>query len=96
MHNILREKYFDMVSEGYENISSVLEFCSNWLRLITQCENITLFWSFGAGCIMPCLRQVRQTAYIHSLNNIVTTWVQCYDLRSSEPEQPSLDFYKAS
>ena len=45
MHNILREKYFDMVSESEENISMFLDFFSNWLRLITLCENITLFWS---------------------------------------------------
>ena len=48
MHNIRREKYFDIVSEGKENISSV--FCSNWLRLITVCENIALFWSCGPDC----------------------------------------------
>ena len=27
-----------------------LEFCSNWLRLITLCENITLFWTCGPDC----------------------------------------------
>ena len=32
-----------------------MEFCSNWLRLITLCENVTLFWSCGPDCkdIMP-------------------------------------------
>ena len=28
-----------------------MEFCSNWLRLITLCENVTLFWSCGPDCI---------------------------------------------
>ena len=27
-----------------------MEFCSNWLRLITLCENVTLFWSCGPDC----------------------------------------------
>ena len=27
-----------------------LELCSIWLRLITLCENITLFWSCGLDC----------------------------------------------
>ena len=27
------------------------EFCSNWLRLITLCKNITFFWSCGPDCI---------------------------------------------
>ena len=27
------------------------ECCSNWLRLITLCENITLNWSCGPDCI---------------------------------------------
>ena len=26
-----------------KTLSAFLEFCSNWLRLITLCENITLF-----------------------------------------------------
>ena len=28
-----------------------LEICSNWLRLITLCENITLFWGSGPDCV---------------------------------------------
>ena len=28
-----------------------LEFFSNWLRLITLCKNVTLFWSCGPDCI---------------------------------------------
>ena len=28
-------------------LAVISEFCSNWLRLITLCENITLFWSCG-------------------------------------------------
>ena len=47
MQNIPIEKYFDKVSQGYESISSVLECCSNWLRLITLCENIAHFWACG-------------------------------------------------
>ena len=43
MHNILRENYFDMISEGKENIPVFLEFFSYWLRPITLCKNITLF-----------------------------------------------------
>ena len=39
MHNILRNKYFDIVSQGDENISSGLECCSGLLRLITLCKN---------------------------------------------------------
>ena len=29
-----------------------MEFCSNWLRLITLCENVTLFWSCGPDCLL--------------------------------------------
>ena len=43
MHNILTEKYFDKVSEGQENISSVLEFCSNWFRLINTVQKYHIF-----------------------------------------------------
>ena len=50
MHNIPREKYFDIVSEVKKILAVFLEFCSNWLRLITLCENITLFWSCGPDC----------------------------------------------
>ena len=52
MHNILRENYFDMISEGKENIPVFLEFFSYWLRPITLCKNITLFWCCGPDCIM--------------------------------------------
>ena len=49
MQNIPREKYTDIVSEVKKILAAFfLEFYSNWLRLITLCENITLFlvlWS---------------------------------------------------
>ena len=36
MQNILREKYFDIVSIKVKKILAMfLEFCSKWLRLIT-------------------------------------------------------------
>ena len=28
-----------------------MEFCSNWLRLITLCKNVTLFWCCGTDWI---------------------------------------------
>ena len=31
-------------------LAVILEFYSNWLRLITLCENITLFWPCGPDC----------------------------------------------
>ena len=51
MHNILKKKYFDMIAQGQENISSILVCCRNWLRLITLCEYITLLWSYGPDCL---------------------------------------------
>ena len=51
MHNILGEKYFDMVSEVKKILAVFLEFFSNWLRLITLWENVTIFWSCGPDCI---------------------------------------------
>ena len=62
MENIPREKYLNMVSESkafqhmkyrystgmkYRYNTGVFGLYSNWLRLITLCENITLFWSCG-------------------------------------------------
>ena len=48
-----REKYFDIVSEGSENITSLfgMLYCSNKLGLITLCENVKLFWSCGPDCL---------------------------------------------
>ena len=52
MHNILREKYLTLFLEVKKILAAFLEFSSNWLRLITLCENITLFWSSGPDSIM--------------------------------------------
>ena len=34
-----------------ESLAAFLKFYSNWLRLITLCENITPFWSRGPDCL---------------------------------------------
>ena len=50
-----------------------MEFYSNWLRLITLCENVTLFWSCGPDCF----RQTKtQKAYAHLIIERKTTKLQ--------------------
>ena len=39
--------------------AAFLEFCSNWMRLITLCENITLFWSSGPDWLSVRLSTIR-------------------------------------
>ena len=43
MHNIMRKKYILTWFLKVKKTTFFLEYCSNWLRLITLCENITLF-----------------------------------------------------
>ena len=100
MHNILREKYFDIVSEGLENISSVLEFCSNWLRLITLCENITLFRSSGPNCksITIWFKHIYFKSNIHGnynsviYINIIGSERKHYSLFGSSPKHYYFNF----
>ena len=49
-----------------------LEFCRNWLRLITLCENITLFWSCGPDCIRAQTVYTMMTAPKSSLIRVCT------------------------
>ena len=50
MHNIPREKYFDMVLKVKKILAVFLELWSNWLRLITLCKNFTVFWGSVPDC----------------------------------------------
>ena len=61
MQNILRKKYFNMVSEGQVNIRVFLECGLNWLRLIMLCENITRFWPCGPDCICDIIKKTKLT-----------------------------------
>ena len=59
MHNILREKYLTRFLKVKKILAVCLEFWSNWLRLISLCENITLFSGSGpdyASRLVPSLR----------------------------------------
>ena len=49
-----------------------LEFCSNWLRLITLCKNVTLFWSCGPDYIVfpPSSNCMYHLIFPRSLNCI--------------------------
>ena len=47
-----------------------MEFCSNWLRLIKLCENVTLFWSCGPDCNLRF--------EIHCLDHIIFFKFQLY------------------
>ena len=47
------------------------EFCSNWLRLIMLCENITLFWSCRPGCLIKFIYCSKQ--YIEDPAVLYTT-----------------------
>ena len=50
VHNILRENILTLFLKVKNILAVVLEFCSNWLGLITLCENITFFWPCGPDC----------------------------------------------
>ena len=50
MHNIPREKYFDMFLKVKKILTVFLKFLSNWLRLIMLCENFTVFWGSSLDC----------------------------------------------
>ena len=48
-----------------------LEFCSNWLRLITLCENVTLFWSCGTDCLQALsLMRVDACQYLYDVMDL--------------------------
>ena len=67
MHNILKKRnILTLFLEVKKILAVFLQFFSNWLRLITLCENIKLFWSsvpdWGTGLL--CLQQVRGACYL--------------------------------
>ena len=45
----------------------ILEFYSNWLRLITLCENITLSWSCGPDGSIKSAMGVKVMEFFHCL-----------------------------
>ena len=50
MHNIPREKYFDMFLKVKKILAVFLKFLSNWFTLIMLCENFTVFWGSSLDC----------------------------------------------
>ena len=55
-----------------------LEFCSNWLRLITLCKNVTLFWSCGPDwtCQTPCYEYGTCIIPIENNHKIMTRYLK--------------------